>query len=906
MNQKKIQIDRTVAANAEGVKQRLLEAAVKSQDVLLRAYATTCDGYKNADVAQSREQYGRNAITHQKQTPLWKHFLGAFVNPFTLVLCALAVISFTMDYWLAPAGERDITAVLIVLSMVLISGLLRFVQEYRSGKAAEKLTAMVKVTVSVQRQRVYGDATAPEKQEIPLDELVVGDLVHLAAGDMIPADVRILKAKDLFVGQSSLTGESEPVEKVAAEATETIGEVASPLDMPNLAFMGSNVISGSAVALVLAVGDETLFGAIAQQLQASPIATSFEKGVNAVSWVLIRFMLIMVPVVLFVNGFTKGDWVEALLFALSVAVGLTPEMLPMIVSVNLAKGAVAMAKTNVIVKNLHSIQNFGAMNILCTDKTGTLTQDKVILEYHLDIHGKEDARVLRHAFLNSYFQTGLKNLLDISIIAHAAELDMGDPGDHYRKIDEIPFDFNRRRMSVVVADTNGKTQLITKGAIEEMLSICAFAEYGGAVTHITEAVKANILETCRTYNADGFRILGVAHKTNPAPEGAFSVADESAMVLIGYLAFLDPPKASATEAIAALHDYGVEVKVLTGDNDAVTRCVCRQVGICTDTILLGAAIEGMTDRQLRAAVETTQVFAKLSPRQKARIVTVLRENGHTVGFMGDGINDAAAMKAADVGISVDTAVDIAKESATIILMEKDLMVLEQGVLEGRKIYANIIKYIKMTASSNFGNMFSVLVASAFLPFLPMLPIQILMLNLIYDISCSTIPWDNVDAEYLQKPRKWNAASLTRFMLWIGPTSSVFDITTYVLMYQYICPLVFGGAYATLSPETQLAFAGLFHAGWFVESLWSQTLVIHMIRSPKLPFIQSRASWQLTLLTTAGITVGTLIPYTAFGATLGMVAMPWIYFPCLLVTIALYMLLATTLKLLFVKRYGELL
>lgn len=904
MIKKNIRSDSVVTVNAEAVKRRLLDAAAKTPDTLLRAYGTTCDGYQNAAVAQSREQYGRNAITHQKQTPLWKHFLGAFVNPFTLVLLALAVISFMMDYWFAPAGERDITAVLIVLSMVLISGLLRFVQEYRSGKAAEKLTAMVKVTVSVQRQNVHEDAgIASEKQEIPLDELVVGDIVHLAAGDMIPADVRILKAKDLFVGQSSLTGESEPVEKVGAE---TLGEITSPLDLSNLAFMGSNVISGSAVALVLAVGDETMFGAIAQQLQTRPTVTSFEKGVNSVSWVLIRFMLVMVPVVLFVNGFTKGDWVEALLFALSIAVGLTPEMLPMIVSANLAKGAVTMAKKKVIVKKLHSIQNFGAMNILCTDKTGTITQDKVILEYHLDIHGKEDIRVLRHAFLNSYFQTGLKNLLDISIIAHAVELDMNDLGSHYRKIDEIPFDFNRRRMSVVVSDTNGKTQIITKGAIEEMLSICSFVEYGGTVAPITDAVKAEMLETCRNYNADGFRILGVAQKTNPTPEGAFSVADESAMVLIGYLAFLDPPKESSTEAIAALHDYGVEVKVLTGDNDAVTRCVCRQVGISADTILLGAEIEGMTDPQLGVAAETTQVFAKLSPQQKARIVTVLRHNGHTVGFMGDGINDAAAMKAADVGISVDTAVDIAKESAAIILMEKDLMVLKQGVLEGRKIHANIIKYIKMTASSNFGNMFSVLVASAFLPFLPMLPIQILMLNLIYDISCSTIPWDNVDAEYLQKPRKWDAVSLTRFMLWIGPTSSVFDITTYVLMYQFICPLVFGGAYATLSPETQLSFAGLFHAGWFVESLWSQTLVIHMIRSPKLPFIHSRASWQLTLLTTAGITVGTFIPYTPFGATLGMVTMPWIYFPCLLVTIVLYMLLATTLKLLFVKRYGELL
>lgn len=881
---------------AARIKKRLLSAALKNPDTLLIQYDTTYQGFDEEKVEDMRDEYGKNEITHQKKDSVFKRLLEAFVNPFTIVLFALAVISLFTN---------DIPAVIIVLSMVTISGFLRFVQEIRSGRAAEKLSEMVETTVTV--QRLITDEETEEqtsyKFDIPLDELVVGDVIYIAAGDMIPADVRILQAKDLFISQSSLTGESEPVEKFSEELK---GKFSNPLDLNNLAFMGSTVISGSALALVLAVGDDTVFGTISKQLQVKKSATSFEKGVSSVSWVLIRFMLIMVPIVLFVNGFTKGDWMEAFLFAVSIAVGLTPEMLPMLISANLAKGAVSMSKKQVIVKDLNSIQNFGAMDVLCTDKTGTITQDKVILEYHLDIHGNEDDRILRHAFLNSYYQTGLKNLMDISIIEHAIQLKMADLWSNYHKVDEIPFDFNRRRMSVVVSDKSGKTQLITKGAIEEMLAVSSYAEYMGKIEPITDEIREEILDTCRKYNADGMRVLGVAQKTNPSPVGAFSVADESDMVLIGYLTFLDPPKESTEDAIAALYEHGVEVKVLTGDNDAVTKCVCKQVGIKIDDILLGSDVEDMTDSQLKEAVEKTNVFAKLSPQQKARIVTILRENGHTVGFMGDGINDAAAMKTADVGISVDTAVDIAKESANIILMEKDLMVLEEGVVEGRKIYANIIKYIKMTASSNFGNMFSVLAASAFLPFLPMLPIQILVLNLIYDISCITIPWDNVDADYLKKPRKWDASSIARFMIWIGPISSIFDITTYLLMFFFICPTVFGGAYHTLPAQARLSFSMLFHAGWFVESLWSQTLVIHMIRTPKLPFIQSRASWQLTILTTLGIAFCTIIPYTLIGTALNMLPMPFIYFPCLIATILCYMALTTILKKLFIRKHGELL
>jgi Mg2+-importing ATPase len=567
-----------------------------------------------------------------------------------------------------------------------------------------------------------------------------------------------------------------------------------------------------------------------------------------------------------------------------------------------------MSKKSVVVKELNSIQNFGAMDILCTDKTGTLTQDKIILEYHMDIHGNSDSRILRHAYFNSYYQTGLKNLMDISIIERAREEGVAPAVNDYRKIDELPFDFARRRMSVVVEDSTGKTQLITKGAIEEMLAISGYAEYGGKVAPMTEELHREILNKCNEYNADGLRVLGVSQKTNPSPEGAFSVADESDMVLIGYLAFLDPPKESAAEAIAALGEYGVEVKVLTGDNDAVTKSVCKQVGLSAEKILLGADVEPMDDATLKKAVEETNVFAKLSPQQKARIVAALRENGHTVGYMGDGINDAAAMKAADVGISVDTAVDIAKESAKIILMEKDLMVLVQGVIEGRKIYANIIKYIKMTASSNFGNMFSVVIASAFLPFLPMLPIQLLLLNLIYDLSCIALPWDNVDKEYLAVPRKWDASSIGKFMFWIGPTSSVFDVTTYILMYFVLCPLFSGGKlYSQLTGEAAKAqYMALFQAGWFVESMWSQTLIIHMLRTPKLPFIRSRASAPVTLLTLLGIAVLTAIPFTPLAAMLNLAPLPLIYFAWLAGTVGLYMALATLFKRLFVKRYGELL
>ena len=596
-------------------------------------------------------------------------------------------------------------------------------------------------------------------------------------------------------------------------------------------------------------------------------------------------------------------------------------MLPMIVTTCLAKGAVSMSKKQTIVKNLNSIQNFGAIDILCTDKTGTLTQDKVILEYHLNVNGEDDTRVLRHAYLNSYFQTGYKNLMDIAIIHKTEEeetqnKELLDLSENYIKVDEIPFDFNRRRLTTVVQDKFGKTQMVTKGAVEEMLSICNYAECDGEVKPLTLTLRHQILETVNDLNDKGFRVLAIAQKSNPSPVDSFGVKDECDMVLMGYLAFLDPPKESTADAIEALKNHGVTTKILTGDNDKVTRTICKQVGLEVRNMLLGSDIEQMSDKELAKAAEITNVFAKLTPDQKSRVVSVLRDNGHTVGFMGDGINDAAAMKVADIGISVDTAVDVAKESADIILLEKDLMVLEEGIIEGRKTYANMIKYIKMTASSNFGNMFSVLAASALLPFLPMMSVHLILLNLIYDLSCTAIPWDNVDEEFISKPRIWDATSVGNFMIWIGPTSSIFDFTTYIFMYFVFCPLFVshGVLYTDLAAHysgaqlamMQMQYIGMFQAGWFVESMWSQTLVIHMIRTPKLPFIQSRASLPVTLLTMTGIAVLTIISFTPLGAALGFIPLPMSYFAYLIPCILLYMLLATSLKKAYVHHYGELL
>lgn len=879
---------------ANTIYERLFWAAAQEETALLARYGTAATGLTTEQVERSREEHGSNVLTYGKRESVAKRLFSAFINPFTAILLALAVISAVTDIALASPGEKNCATVLIIATMVLLSGGLRFVQETRSGNVADKLLGMLHTTACVER--------AGQKAEIPLEEIVAGDLVYLSAGDMIPADLRILCAKDLFLSQSALTGESKAVEKLGT----AVSQKAALTDTANLAFLGSNVVSGSAKALVLAVGNDTMLGRMAKELNTKPPKTTFEKGVNSVSWVLIRFMLLMVPVVLFVNGFTKGDWMQASLFAISIAVGLTPEMLPMIVTASLAKGALAMSKQKVIIKNLNSIQNLGSMDILCTDKTGTLTQDKVVLEYHLNVDGKEDDRVLRHAFLNSYFQTGLKNLIDLAVIQRQEELGAHDLVEKYTKVDEIPFDFQRRRMSVVVQDQEGKTQLVTKGAVEEMLQCCAWAECGGRVLPLEEGVRQRVLAKAGELNGQGMRVIAVAQKTNPSPAGQFSVEDERGMVLLGFLALLDPPKATAQAAIQALQEYGVSVKILTGDNEKVTQAICRQVGLPVERILLGTDLESLDDQTLGRLAEDITVFAKLSPEQKARVVRILREKGHTVGYMGDGINDAAAMKAADVGVSVDTAVDIAKETASVVLLEKDLMVLEQGVLEGRKTYANMMKYIKMTASSNFGNMFSVLAASAFLPFLPMASLHLILLNLIYDVCCTALSWDNVDPAYLKVPRRWEAKGIGRFMLWIGPISSLFDIVTYLLLYFVLCPLATGGQLYTqlADPAAQALYVALFQTGWFVESMWTQTLVIHMLRTEKLPFARSRASVPVALLSLAGIALVTAIPFTPLAAPLEMAALPPVYFLLLGMVVLGYMALVTVVKKRYIRRYGQ--
>ena len=737
----------------------LFDYAKLDMEKVYEKLESSSKGLSEQESEERLEQYGLNEISYNKEDTWYVQLTKAFINPFILVLITLAVVSFVTDVAMQKQGSKDWTTVIIIVIMVSISGFLRFFQELRSNKEAEKLKALVHNTVDILRKDTG-------RQEIPMSELVPGDIIRLAAGDIIPGDLRIIHSKDLFISQSMLTGESESVEKYSV--VKESDEKRSALELENICFMGTNVVSGTGIAIIVSTGNQTYFGSMAKTLAEKRPQTSFDKGVNSVSWLLIRFMFVMIPLVFFLNGFIKGDWVSAFLFALSIAVGLTPEMLPMIVTTNLAKGAVFMSKHKTVVKSLNSIQSFGAMDVLCTDKTGTLTQDKIVLEKHLNIHGNEDDRVLKHAYLNSYYQTGLKNLMDLAVIDYGREIGLETVEDKYTKVDEIPFDFARRRMSVVLKDKKGETQLVTKGAIEEMLSICSLTEYNGEVTELTDEIRNEVMGISKGLNEDGMRVIGVAYKTNPRSEGLFSVEDEKNMVLIGYIGFLDPPKDSAATAIKALHEYGVTVKVLTGDNEIVTKKICKEVGIKVDKILLGLQVEEMGEKELKDAVEEVTIFAKLSPLQKSRVVKALQSNGHTVGYMGDGINDAPALKFADVGISVDTAVEIAKESADIILLEKSLMVLEEGVIEGRRTFGNIIKYIKMTASSNFGNMFSVLVASIFLPFLPMLPIHILIQNLLYDISQVAIPWDTMDEDYLKQPRKWDASGISKFMIFIGP------------------------------------------------------------------------------------------------------------------------------------------
>lgn len=846
-------------------------------------FQTAPQGLNNEEVEKRQSLYGRNEVEHEKKMHPLTMLIKAFINPFIGVLTALIIISYIIDVYIAAPEEKDFTSIIIIASMVILSTILRFWQEYKASVSSEALQKMVTNTCTAKRD----DGT---EHEIGISSLVPGDIVKLAAGDMIPADIRIIETKDLFVSQGTLTGESEAIEK-RAEASGGDSRGRSIVELENICFMGSNVVSGSATGIVVSTGNNTYLGTIARSIAGHRASTAFDKGIAKVSMLLIRFMLIMVPFVFLVNGLTKGEWLDAFLFAVSVAVGLTPEMLPMIVTVNLSKGAVAMSRKKTIVKDLNAIQNFGAMNILCTDKTGTLTCDQIVLEKYINADGTSDnsRRILRHAYFNSFFQTGLKNLMDKAILSHVRELEMESVRESYKKVDEIPFDFTRRRMSVVVEDVSGKRQIITKGAVEEMMQICSHTEVGNRVMPFTPELRAKAYEISKRMNRQGLRVLAVAHKSFLSKENNFAVEDESGMVLIGFLAFLDPPKQSAAGAIRQLHAHGIEVKVVSGDNDAVVRTISRQVGIDTTNVLTGAELSAMNDEEKREAVARTRVFAKVTPMQKTEIIALLQTQGNTVGFLGDGINDAAALRQSDIGISVDSAVDIAKESADIILLEKDLMVLENGVTEGRRTFGNIIKYVKMTAGSNFGNMFSVMAASAFLPFLPMLPIHLLVQNLLYDMSQTAIPFDRMDDDYLSRPRRWDASDLSRFMIYTGPISSIFDITTYLLMWH-----VFGCS----SPGAQ----SLFQSGWFVEGLLSQTLIVHMIRTKKIPFIQSRASWPVMCMTLAIMAAGIIIPFTRFGSCIGLTPLPLSYFPWLAATLIAYCVLTQVVKEWYIRRF----
>ena len=873
--------------------QTLTASAKSDVHSLLTSLDSHLDGLSDAQAERIRERVGDNEIEHEKPLPWWVHLWHCYKNPFNLLLSLLAVISYLTE---------DMKAAIVISSMVVLSTLLRFWQEARSNKAADALKAMVSNTATVVRRDLAQDAAeeasryfqvtlhphGPRRVELPITQLVPGDVIVLSAGDMIPADCRLLSAKDLFVSQAAMTGESVPVEKFVElrDAAAT-----NPLDLENILFMGTNVVSGTALAVVVTTGNNTYFGALAQRVSATDrVTTSFQAGVNQVSWLLIRFMFVMAPLVLVINGVTKSDWTEALLFALSIAVGLTPEMLPMIVTSTLAKGAVFLSRKKVIVKRLDAIQNFGAMDVLCTDKTGTLTQDRICLAQHTDVWGEESDEVLEMAYLNSYYQTGLKNLLDVAVLEHAEVHRELDPALNYRKVDEIPFDFTRRRMSVIVAEHDHHHLLICKGALEEILAVCSQVRHSDTLEPLTADALARIREVTSSLNGQGLRVVAVAAKELPPAKETYDVADEQALTLFGYVAFLDPPKESAAPAIKALAEHGVTVKVLTGDNELVTAKVCREVGLAQNGMLLGADVERMTDAELAQAVESANVFAKLTPAHKERIVRLLKHNGHVVGFLGDGINDAPALRTADIGISVNTAVDIAKEAADIILLERSLLVLEEGVLEGRRTFANMLKYIKMTASSNFGNVFSVLIASAFIPFLPMLPMHLLVQNLLYDISQIGIPFDHVDEELLRQPQRWQPADIGRFMLYFGPISSVFDIATYLLMWF---------VFAANTPAKQT----LFQSGWFIVGLMTQTLVVHMIRTPKIPFIQSRASMPLLVMTGAIMAIGIFIPMGPIAHYFKLQALPPLYFvflPCILLA---YMALTQAMKGYYTRRFG---
>jgi Mg2+-importing ATPase len=867
--------------------------ATINQKELLKILETGKKGLRHNEIEERQETYGRNEIVYKKEKSVLQIVLEGFLSPFTLILIVLAFISLATEYLFVAGEKKDLTSFIIIISLVLISAVLEITQNLQAKRSIDDLDEMVEVTSNIIREGLAS--------EIPTEEIVMGDIIHLSAGDMLPADVRILESRDLFISQTPLTGESALIEKRAAGKVKK-GQ--ADTEFQTMAYMGTEVVSGTGIGVVVRLANDTLFGDIAKKLQESPIKTNFETGIESTTRLLIKLMLVIAPLVVLINGFSTGSWIQALLFGISVAVGLTPEMLPVIVNSNLIKGAKKLSAEGSIVKDTNAIQNLGAMDILCTDKTGTLTQDSISLEYYLDISGKEDHEILKYAYYNSSLQTGLKNVIDRAVIQRGRkELTVREL--RAKKVDELPFDFARRRLSVLVQKENNQL-LITKGAIEEMLSISASIRSNGQIQNLTEEKRTKVLEYVQNLNRQGLRVLGLALKEIDESYQEITVKDENEMILIGYLAFLDPPKEGAKEAIEALAKGKVKVKVLTGDNQYVTQAVCKEVGIEAEIFLTGDQVALMNDEELLKTSEEYSVFVKLNPAQKARLVKLMRNAGHAVGFLGDGINDSPAMREADVGISVDNAVDIAKEAADLVLLEKDLRILEKAVLNGREIFGNIMKYIKITISSNFGNIFSVLLASIFLPFLPMLPMQLLFLNLIYDISCLAIPFDKMDQEYLKQPQKLDSKEVRRFMVWFGPISSIFDILTFIVLYFVIIPKASFGGYASLSANEQLGFISIFHTGWYLVSLWTQTLVLHTLRTEKIPFLQSRSSVTMFLVTTLTVIAGTIVPYTKLGMALDFRAMPVEFWFYLLLMVMLYLLLTTVVKYVYVRKYQKLL
>ena len=845
---------------------RIIEIAQKDIGEVLSQFGTSMQGLSPSQANERLKEHGLNEITREQKLNPILLFLKTFKEPLIILLLVLGIISFITG---------DVNASVVIISIVLVSISLRFFQEYKANTAAQKLKAMVKTTATVIRNG--------KKREVAINFLVPGDVIHLSAGDMVPAEARIISSKDLFVNQATLTGESLPVEKHAMKAIET----SNPAEMQNMCFMGTNIESGTAEAVVVFTGKNTYLGSLSRAVSQN-VVTSFDKGIKSFTWLMIRFILVAVPLVFLINALTKSSWLEAFLFSIAIAIGLTPEMLPMIVTVNLSKGAIVMAQKKVIVKRLNSIQNFGAMDVLCTDKTGTITQGKVILEKYIDLFGNEENdEVLKCTYLNSYYETGLKNILDKAILGKVDLRSVLNIDKNYKKVDEVTFDFMRKRMSVVVEEQKKTNILICKGAVDEVMGVCTRFKSQSQISALEKSHHAKGKKIINKLNSDGFRVIAVAYKETPKEQLVYTVNDESDMILLGFVAFLDPPKETALEAITSLRNNGVAVKILTGDNDIVTKKVCKDVGLPVMGVMLGSEMENLSDEKLAEAVEGITIFAKLLPYHKEMIIKALQRNGHVVGFLGDGINDTSALKVSDVGISVDKAVDVAKESSDIILLRKSLNVLGDGVIEGRKVFGNIVKYLKMAASSNFGNVLSVLGSSVFLPFLPMLPIQILINNMLYDFSQITIPTDHVDEEYLAKPRKWKIDEIQKYILIFGPISSIFDyLTFFVLIY------IFN---ASSNPE-------LFHTGWFVESLITQTLIIHVIRTNKVPFLQSRSSMPLFVTTLVVAIIGIYLPYSPFSKALGFVPLPPIYFLFLLLFLVLYISLTQLVKNRIISRH----